>query len=113
MGGRAEVGDEAVIAAVEAARAQIADGSLWGFSDKKEVLEYHRSPAPALLSWRVFPTDSSQPDHDALTRRSGGGYRGAVRRRWDAPLSPPSNGCSVRGTAGRGYVLGGGERRRT
>lgn len=37
---RTEVGDEAVAAAVEAARAQIADGSLRGFSDKDEFLEY-------------------------------------------------------------------------
>lgn len=37
---RAEVGDEAVAAAVEAARAQIVDGSLRGFSDKEELLEY-------------------------------------------------------------------------
>jgi hypothetical protein len=37
---RAEVGDEAVAAAVEAARVQIADGSLRGFSDKDELLEY-------------------------------------------------------------------------
>ncbi|MDQ6783122.1 MAG: hypothetical protein M3063_06715 [Actinomycetota bacterium] len=35
---RAEVGDEA--AAVQAARAQIADGSLRGFSDKDELLEH-------------------------------------------------------------------------
>jgi hypothetical protein len=34
------VGDEAVAVAVEAARAQIADGSLRGFADKKELLEY-------------------------------------------------------------------------
>lgn len=38
---RAEVGDDAVAAAaVEAARAQIADGSLRGFSDKDELLDY-------------------------------------------------------------------------
>jgi hypothetical protein len=37
---RAEVGDEAVGAAVEAARVQIADGSLRGFSDKEELVEY-------------------------------------------------------------------------
>ena len=37
---RAEVGDDAVVAAVEAARAQIADGSLRGFSDKDELLDY-------------------------------------------------------------------------
>ncbi len=37
---RAEVGDEAVAAAVEAARAEIADGSLKGFSSKVEFLEY-------------------------------------------------------------------------
>ncbi len=37
---RAEVGDDAVAAAVEAARAQIADGSLRGFSDKAELLDY-------------------------------------------------------------------------
>lgn len=37
---RAEVGDEAVALAVKAARAQIADGSLRGFSDKDEFLEY-------------------------------------------------------------------------
>jgi hypothetical protein len=37
---RAEVGDEEVAAAVESARAQIADGSLRGFSDKEELLEY-------------------------------------------------------------------------
>jgi hypothetical protein len=36
----AEVGDEAVAAAVVAARAQIADGSLRGFSDKDELREY-------------------------------------------------------------------------
>jgi len=36
---RAEVGDEAVAAAVEAARGQIVDGSLRGFSDKDELLE--------------------------------------------------------------------------
>ena len=39
---RAEVGDDAVAAAVVAARAQIADGSLRGFSDKDEFLEYLR-----------------------------------------------------------------------
>lgn len=37
---RAEVGDEAVAAAVEAARAQIADGSRRGFSDKDELKDY-------------------------------------------------------------------------
>jgi|GEM_PF-4489489 len=37
---RAEVGDDAVAATVEAARAQIADGSLRGFSDKDELLDY-------------------------------------------------------------------------
>jgi hypothetical protein len=37
---RADVGDEAMTAAVEAARAQIAEGSLRGFSDKGELLEY-------------------------------------------------------------------------
>jgi hypothetical protein len=37
---RGEVSDEAVAAAVEADRAQIADGSLRGFSDKDELLEY-------------------------------------------------------------------------
>ena len=37
---RAEVGDEAVAAAVQAARAQIADGSLRGFSDKDELADY-------------------------------------------------------------------------
>ena len=37
---RAEVGDDAVAAAVEAAQAQIADGSLRGFSDKDELREY-------------------------------------------------------------------------
>jgi len=37
---RAEVGDEAVAATVEAARAQIADGSLRGFSDQDEFLAY-------------------------------------------------------------------------
>jgi hypothetical protein len=37
---RAEVGDDAVAADVEAARAQIADGSLRGFSDKDELREY-------------------------------------------------------------------------
>ena len=37
---RAEVGDDAVAAAVEAARARIADGSLRGFSDKDELLDY-------------------------------------------------------------------------
>jgi len=39
---RAEVGDEAVAAAVQAARAQIADGSLRSFSDKDELIEYLR-----------------------------------------------------------------------
>lgn len=39
---RAEVGDEAVAAAVEAARAKITDGSLPGFSDEREFLEYLR-----------------------------------------------------------------------
>jgi hypothetical protein len=37
---RSEVGDDAVAAAVEAARAQIADGSLQGFTDKHELLAY-------------------------------------------------------------------------
>ena len=37
---RAEVGDDAVAAAVEAARARIADGSLQGFSDKDGLREY-------------------------------------------------------------------------
>ncbi len=37
---RAQVGDEAVAHAVEAARAQIADGSLRGFSDKDELKDY-------------------------------------------------------------------------
>ncbi len=37
---RAEVGDDAVAAAVVAARVQIADGSLRGFSDKDELQEY-------------------------------------------------------------------------
>jgi hypothetical protein len=37
---RDEVGDDAVAAAVEAARARIADGSLPGFSDKEELREY-------------------------------------------------------------------------
>lgn len=37
---RAEVGDDAVAAAVEAAGAQIADGSLRGFSDKDELRDY-------------------------------------------------------------------------
>ena len=37
---RAEVGDDVVAAAVEAARTQIADGSLRGFSDKDELREY-------------------------------------------------------------------------
>ena len=37
---RAEVGDDAVAAAVEAARAQIADASLRGFSDKDELRDY-------------------------------------------------------------------------
>ena len=41
---RAEVGYEAVAAAVHSARAQIADGSLRGFSDKDELLEYLRGP---------------------------------------------------------------------
>ncbi len=41
---RAEEGDDAVVAAVEAARAQIADGSLRGFSDKDEFLEYLQGP---------------------------------------------------------------------
>ena len=40
----AEVGDDAVAAAVEAARAQFADGSLGGFSDKDELLEYLQRP---------------------------------------------------------------------
>ena len=39
---RAEVGDEAVAAAVQAARAQIGGGSLRGFSEKDELLEYLR-----------------------------------------------------------------------
>jgi hypothetical protein len=39
---RAEVGDDAVAAAVHAARAQIADGSIRGFSDKDELLEHLR-----------------------------------------------------------------------
>ena len=34
-------------AAVEAARVQIADGSLRGFSDKEELLEYLQGPAAA------------------------------------------------------------------
>jgi len=37
-----DVGDEAVAAVVDTARAQIADGSLRGFSDKDELLEYLR-----------------------------------------------------------------------
>jgi len=37
---RGEVGDEAVAEAVQAARAQIAEGSLRGFSDKDELREY-------------------------------------------------------------------------
>ncbi len=37
---RAQIGDEAIAAMVEEARAQIADGSLPGFSDKGELLEY-------------------------------------------------------------------------
>ena len=41
---RAEVGDEEVAAAVESARAQIADGSLRCFSDKDELLDYLRGP---------------------------------------------------------------------
>jgi len=41
---RTEVGDEAVGAAVEAARAQIADGSLRGFSDKDEFANYLQGP---------------------------------------------------------------------
>lgn len=41
---RAEVGDDAVAAAVEAARAQITDGSLRGFSDKDELREYFQRP---------------------------------------------------------------------
>ena len=41
---RAEVGDEAVAAAVHAARAQIADGSLRGFSDKGELADYLQGP---------------------------------------------------------------------
>ena len=41
---RAEVGDDAVAAAVEGARAQIADGSLRGFSDKVELLDYLQRP---------------------------------------------------------------------
>lgn len=43
---RAAVGDEAVVAAVETARAQIADGSLQGFSDKEELLEYLQGSRP-------------------------------------------------------------------
>ena len=41
---RAEVGDEEVAAAVRVARAQIADGSLRGFSDKGEFLDYIQGP---------------------------------------------------------------------
>ena len=37
---RGEVGDDAVAAVVQAARAQIAEGSLQGFSDKDELAEY-------------------------------------------------------------------------
>ena len=37
---RAEVGDDAVAAAVHAARAQIAEGSLRGFSEKDELADY-------------------------------------------------------------------------
>lgn len=36
----AEVGYDGVAAAVDSARAQITDGSLRGFSDKDELLEY-------------------------------------------------------------------------
>ncbi len=39
---RAEVGDEAIAAAVHAAAGQIAEGRLPGFSDKHEFLEYLR-----------------------------------------------------------------------
>lgn len=39
---RAQVGDEAVAEAVEAARTKIADGSLPSFSDREEFLEYLR-----------------------------------------------------------------------
>ena len=41
---RAEVGDDAVAAAVEAARAQIADGSLSGFSDNDELADDLQRP---------------------------------------------------------------------
>ena len=41
---RAEVGDEAVAAAVETARAQIAEGTLRGFSDKDELRDYLQGP---------------------------------------------------------------------
>lgn len=37
---RAEVGDEAVAAAVKAAEVQIAEGSLRGFSAKEQLLAY-------------------------------------------------------------------------
>lgn len=41
---RAEVGDEAVAQVVEAARAQIADGTLRGFTDQDELLAYIQGP---------------------------------------------------------------------
>ena len=37
---RGEVGDDAVAVAVHAARAQIAEGSLRGFSEKDELADY-------------------------------------------------------------------------
>ncbi len=41
---RAEVGDEAIRAVVDAARERIADGSLPGFSDARAFLRYLREP---------------------------------------------------------------------
>jgi hypothetical protein len=40
----AEVGEDGVVAAVEAARRGIAEGRLPGFSDKDELEEYLRRP---------------------------------------------------------------------
>jgi hypothetical protein len=39
---REEIGDEAIAAAVQAAREEIAAGQLPGFSDKRQLLEYLR-----------------------------------------------------------------------
>ena len=41
---RGEVGDDVVAAAVQAARAQIAEGSLRGFSEKNELADYLQGP---------------------------------------------------------------------